>query len=239
MQFSDTTNKNGIIQDCERLCSLGDAGISGQPTLLKQFTAQVNNTVSRLWSLIFQAYGGWIYDDSNNTDLPQAYTNLVAGQRRYSLPSYALSILRVDVTDSGGLVRRLTPVPQEVIDIGIADFMQDEGPPQFYRLMDGELELYPASLVAVTDGLEIFFERDSVQFVSTDTTRTPGFASPFHYLVPIGASIDHLRSKQASSAVLKELKEDMEKGEAKMTAYYNKRWRDLRPKISTPLTDWR
>lgn len=200
----------------------------------------MNNTVSRLWGLIFQAYGGWVYDDSNQTDLPQAYTNLVADQRRYSLPSYALSVLRVDVTDASGLVRRLEPLPQErITQTGVADFLPDSGPPMYYRLMDSELELFPASKVAVTDGLEIFFERDSVQFVSSDTTKTPGFASPFHYLVPIGASIDHLRSKQATSAVLKELKEDMKEGETKLVAYYNKRWRDLRPKIATQPMSWR
>lgn len=200
----------------------------------------MNNTVSRLWGLIFQAYGGWVYDDSNQTDLPQAYTNLVADQRRYSLPSYALSVLRVDVTDASGLVRRLKPLPQErITQTGVADFLPDSGPPMYYRLMDSELEIFPASKVAVTDGLEIFFERDSVQFVSSDTTKTPGFASPFHYLVPIGASIDHLRSKQATSAVLKELKEDMKEGETKLVAYYNKRWRDLRPKIATQPMSWR
>lgn len=207
--------------------------------MLKQFTAQVNNTVSRLWALIFQAYGGWIYDDSNQTDLPQAYTDLVADQRRYTLPEYALSILRVDVTDASGLVRRLEPMPQERMETGVAQFLPDSGPPLYYRLMNGELEIFPASKVAVADGLEVFFERDSVQFVSSDTTKTPGFASPFHYLVPVGASIEHLRAKQASSAVLKELKQDMEKGEAKLVAYYNKRWRDLRPKIATMPMSWR
>lgn len=199
----------------------------------------MNNAVSKIWSLIFEAYGGWVYDDSNQTDIPQAYTNLVAAQRRYQLPTYALSIQRVDVTDESGLVRKLEPIPQELItEVGVAGFMTDDGPPRYYRLLNGEIEIFPASAVNVTNGLEVFFERDSVQFASSDTTKTPGFASPFHYLVPIIASIDYLMSKSAKSGTLKELKEERTIAEKKLVAYYNKRWRDLRPKVSTANETW-
>ena len=36
--FSDTTNKNGLIQECEFWTNLGDGTISGDTTLLAQFT---------------------------------------------------------------------------------------------------------------------------------------------------------------------------------------------------------
>ena len=205
---------------------------------MKQFTAKANNAVSRIWAAIFQAYGGWIYDDSNQSDLPQAYTNIVAGQRRYALPSYALSIQRVEVTDAGGLVRRIDPLPLERVAVGLAEFLNSNGPPQYYRAADGELEIFPASAVNVTDGMELFFDRDSVAFVSTDTTKTPGFASPFHYLVGVGASMEYLKAKQPKGGTLAELKEDWRTGLLELVAYYNKRWRDLRPQMTTPEVDW-
>lgn len=242
MQFSDTTNKNGIIQECEDACALGDAGISGQATLLKQFTAKVNNTVSEIWSWIFQSYGGWTYDDSNQTDLPESTTNLVAGQSKYALASNMLTINRVEVTDSAGNVVRATPLPQEHVEhIGLSTFssvLGSSASPQFYRVTDGIIELFPTPSQSVTDGLAVYFERDSVQFASTDTTKTPGFASPFHRLVPVGTSIRWYKIKQPNSATLKELKEEWAKGEEELRAYYTQRWRDYRPKLNPPAHNW-
>lgn len=243
MQFSDTTNKNGIIQECEDICGLGDAGISGQSTLLKQFTARINDAVSSIWSIIFQSYGGWQYDDSNQSDLPESTTNLVAGQTKYALASNMLTVNRVEVTDTGGNVTRLTPLPAEQVEgVGLASIPQliaENGWPQFYRLTDGVIELFPAAPSAVTDGLAVYFERDSVQFASSATTTTPGFASPFHYLVPIIASIKWYKAKQPKSATLQELKDDWAKGEEDLRAYYTQRWRDYRPRLNTPWHDWR
>lgn len=223
------------------MCGLGDAGISGQSTLLKQTTARINDTVSELWAVIFQAYGGWTYDDKNQTDLPESTTDLVAGTTKYALASNMLTVNRVEVTDSGGNVRRLVSLPQEQIEgVGLASFQPMlQGAPQFYRLTDGVIEVLPAPKENVTDGLCVYFERDSVQFVSTDTTKTPGFASPFHRLIPIGTSIKWYKIKQPKSATLRELKEDYSDGIEQLREYYEQRWRDYRPRLTSPQVDWR
>lgn len=208
--------------------------------LLKQFTAKINDTVSQIWSWIFQSYGGWTYDDSNYTDLPESTTNLVAGQTKYALASDMLTVNRVEVTDSTGNVRKLKSIPQEQIaGVGIAQFAPPlYGFPAYYRLTDGVIEILPAPSVNVTDGLAVYFERDSVQFASTDTTRTPGFASPYHRLVSVGASIKWYKVKQPSSDTLKELKEEYALGEQDLRQYYQQRWRDYRPRLQTPGVDW-
>lgn len=209
--------------------------------MLKQFTAKCNDTVSEIWSWIFQSYGGWTYDDSNNTDLPESTTNLIAQQSKYALASDMLTINRIEVTDTGGTVRRLVSIPQEQIEgVGIASFSPSlYGAPQFYRVEDGIIELLPAPPSSVTDGLCVYYERDSVQFLYTDTTKTPGFASPFHRLVHIGASIKWYKAKQPKSATLGELKEDFAQGEANLREYYSQRWRDYRPRINPPQHSWR
>ena len=102
MNYSDTTNKDGIIQTIEELCDLGDTYISGDSTRLKQFTARINRVSSLVWHIIHKATGNWQYDDNNNTDLPFATTNLVLGQRRYTLPSDALTIQRIEIKDENG-----------------------------------------------------------------------------------------------------------------------------------------
>lgn len=240
MQFSDTTNKNGIIQDIEDRCGLGDAGISGQSTLLKQFTSRINIVMSKVWAIIFQSYGGWQYDDGNQTDLPEATTDLVAGQQNYALDSQMLTVNRVEVTDSAGNIRKLDPLPQEQIEgTGILDATPaTTGVPQFYNLTAGVIKLIPAPVEAVTGGLAVYFERSSVEFTSSDTTATPGFAKPFHYLIPLGTSLDWMKSKQADAPALKEFKEDWNDGLNALSEYYQKRWRDYRPRINTPPTDW-
>lgn len=196
--------------------------------------------MDEIWSWIFQSYGGWQYDDSNQTNLPEAYTDLVASQSKYGLASEMLTVNRVEVTDAGGGIRRLVPVPQEQIEgVGISQFTPPlYGRPQFYRLSDGIIELIPAPPESVTGGLTIYFERAGVAFVSTDTTAQPGFASPFHRLVPIGASIAWYKNKSPKSETLKELKEDWAKGEDDLRQFYTQRWRDYRPKLNPPLVDW-
>lgn len=199
--------------------------------------------MSEIWSWIFQSYGGWTYDDSNHSDLPESTTDIVAGQSKYALASNMLTVNRVEVTDVGGNVLRLTSLPQEQVEgVGLADLgplLNGGGSPQYYRLTDGVIQLFPTPPENVTDGLAVYFERDSVQFASTDTTKTPGFASPFHRLVPISASIKWYKAKQPKSATLQELKEDWAKGEDDVRAYYTQRWRDYRPRLNPPRHDWR
>lgn len=196
--------------------------------------------MSKIWSIIFQSYGGWEYDDSNQTDLPEATTNLVAAQTNYSLDAQMLTVNRVEVTDTGGNVRRLEPLVQETVEgTGLSNLTPAAyGNPQFYRLTAGMIQVLPAPQASVTNGLCVYFERAGVAFVSTDTTKQPGFASTFHYMVPLGTEIDWLKSKQADSATLPELKEDWTKAEADLREYYQQRWRDHQPRVNTPQTAW-
>ena len=102
MEFSNTTNKNGIIQLAEDYTDLGDGYISGNSTMLKKFTAWANETGDDLWFAIWSSMGSWQWDDSNQTDLPQATTDLVSGQSRYTMPTSALTIKRVEIKDENG-----------------------------------------------------------------------------------------------------------------------------------------
>src|SRR5690349_10215151 len=87
--FSDTTNKAGLIQDCETLLGFDDAAISGNTTLLKKFTVLLNLARRKAELLILQNSSPlWKWDDPNYTaDLPRATRDLVVGQRDYVLPT--------------------------------------------------------------------------------------------------------------------------------------------------------
>jgi hypothetical protein len=232
MLYSDTTNKNGIIQTNELYCGLGDAGISGNSTLLKQFTNLNNIANSRIWHLLFMHNGGWKYDDSNNTDLPQATQDLTASTAKYALPTTALEVDRIEVKDASGTWRKLQPLNLEEITGAIDEFYKTDGFPAAYRLVGSTIELFPApatASVTLTAGLKVYFVRGTSSFASSDTTKTPGFASEYHDMVPMKSSIEWLKINKPDSKTLLRLKEDDIKRELQLMEYETKKFRDKQP----------
>ena len=88
MNYNETTNRSGLIQQTERLTDLGVGYISGSTDNLKDFTSYANITNNELITLIHKNANNWQYDDSGNTDLPIATTDIVSGTYRYGIPSF-------------------------------------------------------------------------------------------------------------------------------------------------------
>lgn len=247
MQFSDTTNKLGLIQSCERKTGLGDAAISGNAALLKEFTALLNEANSKIWALVFKSCGGWTYDDSNQTDLPQAACDLAASTSKYAIPTGSLAVERVEAKDSSGNWRKLDPMPTESVDSAL-NLVLGSGAPTHYRLTGETLEVYPTPDYASTGGLKVHYDRGPSAFASTDTAKTPGFASPFHEALSVCASMEWLKSKQPDSAKLREIKEDWKQFMAddetdgvsgSIQAFYRSRWKDYRPRMAVKRQSYR
>jgi len=209
MQFNDTTNKNGIIQLCEKYTGLGAGVISGDADLLKEFGMYCNKASRKIKHWIFTAYGGWIYDDENHGDLPIVTTALEADRTTYPLDTESNVVLLVEFKNNGSdSWQPLNPLTLEQIrDAGMAEseFMRTYGTPQYYRLFAGSLKLYPGSNYAQASSLRVHMKRDIHDFVSGDTTAVPGFFSGFHEAVPVGASIEWLIGKKPDSATLTQL----------------------------------
>lgn len=232
MQFSDTTNNTGIIQECERMTDLGYTTISGNTTKLKEFTTLVNNNSHKIWHTIFESSGNWSYDDANQTDLPQATADIVSGTAKYSIPATALTVQRVEIMDTNSLWYVLNPVTKEIIaNEGIDEFMKTDGQPVYYRLLGNTIELFPAPNYSQDDSIKVYFDRDSSDFATSDTTKSIGFASPYHQIIPLGASIDWLKIKQPNSPTLAVYIQDYLKLEGSIKKFYNKRWKDYKPAI--------
>lgn len=200
MNFSDTTNKNGIIQNCESLSKLGDAGISGNATLLAKFTGWINDAYAKIAMAILTVDKNWRWDDTNWTT-PQAFPvatgTLVSGQRDYILPratnssdqSTLWKVYKIRIKDSTGEWYDLTPLSgdEEETDNGT-------GVPTKYRLLAGSIRLSdpPTSNVTLASGMQVWFQREFDKFVKTDTTQNPGFMSSYHHLLQLDASATHL-----------------------------------------------
>ena len=231
MVYNDTTNLSGILQNIEFATDLGTAYITGDTTRLKQFTALVNNENHKVWHTIFMSNGNWSYDDGNYTDLPQATTDLVSGTSKYAIPETALTVKGINCLDSAGNWYALMPITDKLIGNEVDEFMDADSQPMYYRMINGTAEIYPASNYNATNGIKVLFDRDSVDFATSDTTKKPGFASPYHEILPIGVSIEWLKIKQPQSPTLPQLQADYLKMEKAIKDFYGKRFKDFTPRI--------
>lgn len=240
MQFNDTTNKTGIIQDIEGLLGFADGTISGDSTLLKSFTRMINHWYRTANQWIWQVTGTWEYDDSNYTDFPIATTNLVDGQKDYTIPSTAQKILRVEVKDNEGNWHELTQLDLSMINGAVDEYFSTDGLPLYYDITGRSLMLYPApssSDVTLTDGLKLYFTRDIDEFDSTDTTKEPGFDKAFHRILSVGPALDYamangMRDKVSYlSDMLSVIRSDLERFYGERNDTKEKLDRRIRPRI--------
>lgn len=237
MQFNDTTSKTGLVQDCETLLAMTDGEISGDDTKLKIFTRLVNSWYRRVNSWIWDVTGTWEYDDSNWTDFPIATTDLVDEQQDYEIPSTAQKIDRVEVLDSDGNYQLLTPLDKSQITTeAMSEFYETPGLPRFYDLVGRSIVLYPkpgADYVTLTNGLKLYFSRDVDEFISTDTTKEPGFVSNFHRILSVGASYDYAASYGMTER-LSYLKGQLNELVNELRRFYGGRHRDQKLRIEPP-----
>lgn len=190
LQFSNTTTKNGIIQRLERRCAFNDGDISGNATRLAQFTGDVNVAIDKIFSIIFEVGGTWQFDDINHSLYPIITANIVAGQRDYAFTSdqnsnLILEIHKVFVADSNGLFTEMTPVdvPQGASS-NFTDGLNVQGIPNSYDKLANGIFLDPIPSYNRTGGIKIYIAREGNYFLTTDTSKKPGFAGLFHeYLV--------------------------------------------------------
>lgn len=220
-------NSNSDNQDIVSL--IGD--ITGIDTVneLKQITRSANEANKKIWTWIFQSYGSWQYDDSNNSDLPIATAALVANQQKYTLPTEALTVKAVEWKNSGGTWQKLNAIPIERINQWLSENEWNDTPaePRNYSLVNGIFKLYPASDTARSEALRIQFDRGSTSFASTSTTQTPGFVSEFHEAVAVGAGYFIARNKKLPNK--NDLLQDWIDIEKRIKNFYIAKWEEEFP----------
>lgn len=211
MQFSDSTNKNGILQRIEYLTGLGDAAITGSSTLLKQMTAVVNDSFDEIMPYLLGFSDTVRFDDLNNTDLPIGTINLVSGQADYSasVDANSLAILNITairiLTSSAGTT--YTDLERIYLDdVRALDAMSpnstDTGIPTKWLENNNVIYLSPKPNYSATSGIKLFFEREPSYFVSSDTSKTPGIPKIFHSLLPLIAAHEWLIVNKPSNTTV-------------------------------------
>jgi hypothetical protein len=226
INFSNTTDKNGLIQYVEYYTGLDDGDISGNPTLLKQVTGLINNWYGIVIGDILNADGRWEYDDTNHTDQPVITTALVAGQKDYTLTiddnsAQVLEILRVEIKDTAGNWILLKPIDQRDITMGYNEFMEESGIPRYFDVIGATINLFPTPNYSQDASLKAHIKREGSYFASTDTTKKPGFASPYHIILALGAAYDFGLAK--GKANVQALRQEIEQRRAELVAFYSRR----------------
>src|SRR6185503_1898724 len=178
MVFNDTSIGNGLIQECERITGLGDTGISNNATLLKDFTARLNSAKDRFYALAFEYDALWELDDTKQTDLPIATTNLVLGQRDYLFASELLAVDQVFVKNPSGIWNEITA--QDDKNAPNAYIGVETGTPTEFELVGNSILLYPIPSYNSTLGLKVTFKRNGPKFSSSDGSVDVGIPSLFH-----------------------------------------------------------
>ena len=234
MVYSDTINKNGILQKCEFYVFGSNYGaITDNTTRKAEFNGLINDSLDSIVSDILDSDTRWQWDDTNRTDFPIGQINLVDGQRDYTLDVEHLKILRVEVKDASGNFYPLLPIDnRDLRQRGITptEFMETNGIPQYYDKIANSIMLYPqpeAGAVTLTNGLKVGFQRGAEYFTVADTTKVPGFASLYHKLVPLMASYEYaVANEMINKAQLLQNKITDER--AKLKRFMTKRDKDDR-----------
>jgi hypothetical protein len=227
MQFSDTTNRQGLIQDCEWWLDLGKGGIANNSDRLDDFTRSINQWYDKVQVMILQAHDEWDYDDSNHTDFPILKGDLVKDQQDYALPSSTLKIKRVETKMDGSNYQKAQPIDineiSEDTSTSTIDDEFNESEP-FYDMRARSIFLYPIPDENVTDGIKIWIQRKVNLFSASDTTKTPGFDRQFHRMLSIGASYDWAAKK--GLGVKNDLLTLLQDYRTQLKDYYGKKQRD-------------
>lgn len=182
MQFNNTSDKNGLIQNCE-ITLFGDAPfgqISGNTSRLAIFTNYLNEAVSRYAHLALMADGNWEWDDRNQTDLPIGTTSITANIQDYAIATEHTIITGVEVKDTAGNWSALGEIDERYFienDVSISNFMAGATSiPTNYTKVANSIFLFPTPNYTQATSLKVHFKRAPSYYVSSDTTKEQGFS---------------------------------------------------------------
>lgn len=194
---------------------------------IEAITRAANEADRIIWSWIFDSYEGWQYDDGNQTDLPSAKAHLVSGQNKYTLPEEALVVRKVSFKDTAGTWTDLDAMTDEDMTRAESEFEENDGLPRFYRLRGNVVEIHPAPNFSQNRSLRMHIDRGSVGFATTDTTKTPGYASEFHGATSTGAA--YIIAGDRGLRNLGSLEKRWKDYEVSIKQYYKARFHELSP----------
>lgn len=231
MQYSDTTNRTGMIQLLEDWT--GTESSSNYTTAAK--TRDLNLGLDAYQMLTIPKSGTWLADDTNHTRYPNIKFDLVSGQQDYNFSedeqgNQILDIYRVECKDSNGVWRLLTSYDEMSEEESITSKESQTGmPARYYKTANGIfLDLTPN--YNSTLGIRVWYARTPSYFSSSDTTKEMGAPNAHHVYPVMWATYNYWLPLDTAKANL--YFAQMAKKEKEIEEYYSERPRDEKPRLT-------
>jgi hypothetical protein len=193
MQFSDTVNNTGIVQQTRNMMRVDS---NQWPTA--RIVNSVNNWLDYITGYAIGADQNFQWDDTNHTKLPEGTATLTSGQSDYSFltdeqGNTILTLLGISIYDS---------VQQKYRELIEADRSNEDtmyfgnvsGTPdqitKYDKIADNiiRLDVKPSSTVSA--GIKFFFQRTGSYFAASDTSKEPGVPDLLHRGFVIASAYD-------------------------------------------------
>lgn len=258
MDFSDTSNKQGLVQDCDFLVTSDSTSYP-----LANKAASANRYHDEATSIILKADGNWQWDDLTNTNEPVGLADLVADQQGYALTgaiwsigggadaaltNTLLTLNSVEVKDTDGTWRALIPIDIKNFqpptgnpvttgstemgnEYSLTDFLKTAGTPIYYDKNGNYLNLYPKPNYSQTDSLKIRIQRRQNLFASTDTTKRAGFAPHLHRFLSLGMAYDYAVAKMLATNKITSLANELNRYRVMISEHYSTRQKEVKRKM--------
>lgn len=248
MQFSDTTNKQGLIQSCEWWAGFSDAEISGDASLLKIFTGRLNRRLDRYLGMLGAGTRKSTIDDINFADQPFSYFAIVLGRNDYEFKEDEDGNAISDIT-AVLIIKSATSNEYEKLDILTLDDDDAElimspnasetGIPGGYIERNNTIFFDKIPNYASASGGKLFYKRSPSYFLSTDTTKEPGIPFQFHEMLAIAAAYDYiLVHKSDASTLISRIEKELNDWEREFRTFCEMR-NPIKRKITPKLEDTR
>lgn len=225
MMFSDSSNYTGLLNDIDFLL-FGDGTTFNTDYSLEDRTRNINISLDEAVAELFKADPNFMWDDTTNEDFPIATLNLEA-QDHFTIPDASLVVHRVRIKDQNGKWITLTPkMRRELTDAEL----EETGTPSKYYKIDNAIFPLPIPSYTYSGGIELEFQRGANHFVSTDTTKTPGFNPQFHQFLSVNAALRYAVANGMTKKI-STLAAEKERIKMSMREHYQLRSPDERPRL--------
>lgn len=233
MTISDINSETRLLCDADST-SYPDAAL----------LRRVNAAYEQVIGWIINADGTWQFDDTNYSDMPVGTGTLVEGQESYTFASEYLDIEQISVKNVNGDWIVLKPLDvKEFKEIAIEEYFGATGIPEYYDKIGDTINLYPAptsTSVTLASGLKIRFKRTADLYTSaqvTTGTKEPGFASPYHIILPYMMAVPFCMAYKKDRVPLYEKKVMELKNE--IIDFYGLREKDKRKNLEPDYIEFR
>lgn len=191
MQFNDSTNSQGIVQDV-----YFEVGANSTSYPIADLTRNANAALDWATVLILEADGKWQFDDQNQTDLLIGYTDLISGQQDYSFDDDFLVLSKpIQILNPDGVNWT------ELVPVDDTELVSQSGVPYQYNKLGNSFLLDPIPNYnwryanEGKYGIKAYFQRGMSYFTTTDTTKEPGFAKHLHKFVSVYCQYAYAKAK--------------------------------------------